>query len=271
MKFRTLISLIFVSLIVIIIAACTRKDYPVIDGYLTKVVYYAGDTIWDRYFEVFDDDGLPMVPQVKLNGEQVEIDDFYYRLCVYQDTVHFATGKKYDLTVDVDQGQASASINMPGEFSMISPGPTYILNRDSVLTVYWHKSDKATWYWFSVYLDYDFLDSLGEWDSYEFYHDTILYDTVVRYPRNFFIPGNVQTIIEGEAEAGTWALDGPNRWEPGTKGNIRGQGLGYFSATYQPRELDFYVGGPPKSPKLGNSSKVWDHLRERIKQFRKTP
>lgn len=242
-----------------------------IDGYLTKYVPYAGDTIWDRYIEVFDIDGLPMIPLVKLNGEEIEIDDYDYIGCTYNDTIHFLTAKEYELTVDHYYGRAHAKIWMPGEFEMIGPDSSYILKRDSVLSVTWQKSDEARWYWFSIYLEYEYEDTSGEWDDYEFYHDTIVYDTFVQYARNNFFPDYVKMVIEGEAEAGAWAMDGPNRWVPGTKGNIRGKGFGYFSASYQPRELDFYVGAPPKIPKLKNSSKVWQHLRKKIKQFHYNP
>lgn len=252
--------IIFIALLIV---SCSKRDDPLIDAYLTKYVPYVGDTIWDRYVEVFDVNGLPMIPSVKLNDEEVVMEDYDLIQCIYYDTVHFATGQEYKLTVDHYYGQARAKINMPGEFTMLSPDPTYILGRDSVLTITWHKSDKASWYWFSLYLEYDYEDTADDWDVYEFYQDTILYDTIIQYPRRYFFPDYVVRILEGEAEAGTWALDGPNRYEPGTKGNIGGQGLGYFSANYQPRELDFYVGAPPKTPKLRNSSKIWDRLREK--------
>lgn len=238
-----------------------------IDGYLTKLVYYSGDTIWDRYFEVFDDDGMPMIPVVKLNGEEVELYNYSsaIRLLTYWDTIHFSTGQKYELTVDHYQGQAHANIWMPGEFSMIGPDSNYILKRDSALLVTWHKSEKASRYYFYIYMDYEFIDTTGEEDDIDFFHDTIVYDTFIRYEPNRFIPDYVEMIVGGDVEAGVWAINGPIRWEQGTKGNIRGQGYGYFSATYQPKELDFYVGAPLKKPKLRNCSKVWERLRERMR------
>jgi hypothetical protein len=270
-KFKVYFSpYLFIGFVVLLATCSSHHDYPFVDAYLTKAVDYGGDTIWDRYVEVFNINGLAMIPAVKMNGNEVEMDQYDYIQCIYNDTFRFSTNQQYELTVDHYYGQASAKIWMPGDFSMIGPGPTYIYNRDSVLYVTWHKSPGATSYWFSVDLDYDFEDSLGEWDSYEFYHDTILKDTFVRYAPNRFFPGNVATILEGEAEAGSWAMDGPNRWVQGTKGNIRGQGQGYFSATYQPMELDFYVGAPPKIPKLKNSGKVWDRLKAKAKEISKT-
>lgn len=267
---RTVASLFVAWIIFVIIVACSNRhpDYPFIDGYLTKAIDYSGDTIWDRYVEVFNDDGLPMIPIVKLNGEAVELYDISIaiRLCTYWDSLHFATNKEYQLTVDHYYGQAQAKVWMPGDFSMIDPKPDYILQRDSALVVTWHKSANASWYWFSIYLEYDFEDSLGGWDSDEFKHDTIVYDTIVRYAPNRFFSENVKRIVEGEAQAGAWACDGPNRWQQGTKGNIRGQGFGFFSATYQPKELDFFVGAPPKIPKLQNKGKIWKYLKEKIRQ-----
>jgi hypothetical protein len=267
------IKLIFSTIIIILIASCANKqDYPLIYGKLYKYIDYSNDTVWQRYFEVFDIDGLPMIPLVKLNSAEVEMYQFDYIQCIYyDDTVHFATNQEYELTVDHYYGQANCKIWMPGDFSMISPGPTYILKSDSVLFITWHKSERASWYWLSVDGDYDYEDSFGEWDNYEFYHDTVVYDTFVRYARNRFIPDYVKNIIEGEAEAGVWALDGPNCWKPGTKGNIRGQGFGYFYSIYEPRLLDFYVGAPPKTPKLKNRSKVWDRLKAKVKKFQKNP
>jgi hypothetical protein len=249
------------TLITVLIAACSNhRDYPFVDAYLTKAVDYNGDTIWDRYVEVFDVNGLPMIPAVKLNGEEVILDQYGYITCIYNDTIHFAPNQEYELTVDHYYGQANAKIWMPGDFSMISPDTNYILKRDSILSVTWHKSEKARQYYFYVDLEYE--DENGE--DFEFFHDTIVDDTIIRYPPNRIFSESTNTIMDGDGEAAAWALNGPYRYEQGTKGNIQGQGLGYFSATYQPKALEFYVGAPGKTPKLRKSSKVWDRFKARI-------
>jgi hypothetical protein len=251
---------LFIGLAVLLATCSNHRDYPFVDGYLTKAVYYSGDTLWDRYVEVFDINGLPMIPAVKLNGNEVVMDQYDYIQCIYNDTIHFATNQEYELTVNHYYGQANAKIWMPGDFSMISPGPTYILKRDSILSVTWHKSEKASKYY--LYVDIEYEDENGE--DFEFFHDTIVYDTIIRYPPNRIFAESAETIMDGEAEAAAWALTGPYRWEQGTKGNIQGQGLGYFSALYQPQALDFYVVAPPKTPKLRKSTKVWDRFKAKI-------
>ena len=62
--------------IAVLIVSCSKRDVPLIDAYLTKYVPYVGDTIWDRYVEVFDVNGLPMIPSVKLNDEEVVLEDY---------------------------------------------------------------------------------------------------------------------------------------------------------------------------------------------------
>lgn len=171
---------LFIGLVVLLATCSSHQDYPFVDAYLTKLVDYGGDTIWDRYVEVFDVNGLPMIPAVKLNGGEVILDQYGYVTCIYNDTLHFATNQEYELTVDHYYGQANAKIWMPTDFSMISPGPTYILKRESTLSVAWHKSEKATRYYF--YVDIEYEDENG--DDFEFFHDTIVDDTIIRYPPN---------------------------------------------------------------------------------------
>jgi hypothetical protein len=222
-----------------------RKE-PIVDGFLFKEVQYGG-TSYDRWVEVFDYDGIPQIPIVRLNDRQLDLVSWNPIHAMYEQTDAFKTDTPYALEVEHYWGKAHSRINMPADFRMTWPDTTYTYGRDSLLVARWQRSPGATWYWLNLYLSYDYLDTVGDYDYYEFDKDTVVYDTFCVYERNRFFPWYVRSIVEGEAEFVNWAMDGPQE-APGAVGNVEGSGYGYFMAANQPREAYFIVVSPPAEP-----------------------
>lgn len=217
---------------------------PFINGYLYKVKYVDGSVDHDKSIVVTDIAGLRMVPIVELNGRRVEV--YYYGATSYRygDDSTNQVMTRSELTVDHYWGRAFAHATMPGDFRLVEPGGGFILNPESALVLAWTGSAAAQWYWVSLVVDYDYLDSLGDWDDYEFTLDTLVYDLSLVLPPERVFPGFVRRVTEGDGSLVVWSGNGP-AVEPGDVGNVRGVGFGFFSAINEPSESYFYVGAPP--------------------------
>ncbi|MBM3315439.1 hypothetical protein FJY71_06325 [candidate division WOR-3 bacterium] len=233
--------------------ACDREEAPGLDpgysepmvnAFLIRTQYYDYSVDYSRYVEVFDNDGLRMVPVVTLNADTLL--PFYYNPTQYRygDENQFAVHAKYNLSVRHYWGEAFSHVVMPGNFSIESPPEGYILDIESTLVAAWQRSAGAQWYWLELYVSYDYTDSFGRWDDYDFELDTLVTDTFLRVsPRRIF-PWYVADVLEGDASVVVWSGNGP-AIEPGDQSNVRGAGFGFFNATNEPREKYFYVGAPP--------------------------
>lgn len=220
-----------------------RKD-PLIDGFLSKEKYSFQQVSWYRMIEVWDTDGLPQVPTATLNGEQLEILDWTETHAIYEDTLHpFAVDTTVDLAVGHYWGNARGRVNMPADFGVLQPDTATCLPEDSALTVVWSRSRGAGWYQLFVYLDHDYVDTLGRFVFFQFGIDTTVYDTFLRIGPERFYPPNVGHVVRGFGEVVVTAGDGPLTVQ-GAFGNITGRGYGYYRATNQPREIDFAIVNP---------------------------
>ncbi len=239
-----------------------EKSTPTISGLLFKAQYYNGDSAYQRDFVVYDYKGFSQIPLVTVNRETIPIYNSSMNWYEFYDENIFLSNRDYELIVNTSQGRAQAKIGMPANFTIIRPDTSYIMGRDSTLTITWHKSNKATWYWLDYYISYDYEDTSGEMNSYEFTKDTILTDTVCTFAVGRFFPYYVVTILSGEGEADIWAMDGP-KVLPGTQGNITGEGQGFFNSANEGPEAYFYVGAPPSQRHLFKK----DVSREKIRNL----
>lgn len=217
---------------------------PFINGYVYKIDYADGSSDYQRDFEVVDARGLRMVPILTLNDWPVYI--YYYSATRYQygDDQPNLPLSLLNLNVKHYWGEAFARVTMPGDFRITTPRGNYIMGLESTLVITWRRSPAAQWYWLSLWITYDYLDSLSEWDSRDVYFDTLLHDTVYSIaPERVFGP-DVVTLVEGDAIIDVWCGNGPPI-EPGDIGNIRGCGHGFFNAVNEPPDAYFYVGAPP--------------------------
>ncbi len=239
---------------------------PMINGWLYRVEYYDGSVDYDTDVEVWDNDGLRMVPVVELNGGT--LNPYYYHFTQYRygHSAPFPVHEPYELNVTHYWGEAFSRVVMPGNFCLTSPDTNYVMDMESTLVLTWEPSPGAQWYWLDLYCDYDFLDTFGFWDDYSYNLDTIIGDTFIVVPPGWVFPGYVGDVLEGDGAVLVWAGYGP-RIEPGDVGNVRGAGFGFFNAVNEPRERYFWVGSPWKDihyPRLPQSrDKLLAYLRGR--------
>jgi hypothetical protein len=228
-----------------------KNDYnlnyrePMVWGLLSKVWDDEQAVSYQKDFGVFDFDGFRMVPIVLLNDSQVE--PYYYSPTEYDygDTNVIPTNRRYDLEVRHYWGTGFCHLVMPGDFALTLPPrvpfDTFMLRQDASLLTAWTASQGAQWYWLSVYVNYDFYDTLGAWDNREFRLDTLMHDTWIIVPPQQMFPSVVRELIEGDASVTVWSGNGPPV-EPGDLGNVRGAAVGFVNAINEPPSKYFYVG-----------------------------
>jgi len=233
-------------------------------GYLFKVENYDRSIEYDKDFMVFDNDGLRMVPVVLLNGKQVE--PYFYGPTAYQygDTFDIPVYRRYELEVRHYWGTGFCHLVMPADFRLTVPSDTYILKLESTLVSTWRSARGAQWYWVSIFADYDYEDSTGSWENYEFNLDTLVHDTSIALPPNRTFPAFVHKLLEGDALITVWAGYGPPI-EPGDYGNVRGTAVGFVNAINQPRERYFYVGAPPLTRRAPEGKTVVARFKRRLR------
>lgn len=217
---------------------------PMVWGLLSKYQYPDLSVEYEKNLEVFDFDGLRMVPVVLLNGEQVEALSYAPVSYEYGDTNAIPTYQKYEIEVRHYWGTGFCHLVMPGDFALIAPSDTHTLVQGASLEAAWRVSRGAQWYWFSVYANYDYYDTLGVWDNLEFRLDTLVHDTLMVVPAEQIFPKFVSQVLEGDASVGVWSGYGPPI-EPGDFGNVRGTAIGFLNALNAPPAKYFYVGAPP--------------------------
>lgn len=238
-----------------------RTKQPKIDGFLLKLTYPTGIVFYGRQIDIYDDDALPQIPIAELNGRQLPMVYWNPINAVYQDMQPFKTDTVYKLDVTHYWGEAHSTVNMPGDFALTNPESAFVLRPNMPLLVSWHKSPGASWYWLNLYLDFEFYDTLGEWNSLEFDRDTLMYDTVCVYDGRRFFPDIVRQVIAGEGEAVVMAMDG-TPLEPGALGNVMGDAVGYYNGANQPNEAYFVIVSPPAVPR--DRTQTIDRLRDRL-------
>jgi hypothetical protein len=215
---------------------------PMVWGFLSKDLTL-GELTYDKGIEVIDYNGLRMAPIVSLNGDRVSllgVSPFEYD---YGDTNVIPTYQKYELEVRHYWGTGFCHVVMPGDFALTMPPYQYILGQESTLVSAWRFSRAAQWYWLSVFVSYDFYDTLGAWDSREFRLDTLVHDTSLVIPPERIFSPVVGQVIEGDGSVTVQAGYGPAN-EPGDLGNVRGNAGGFVNAVNVPPEKNFYVGAP---------------------------
>jgi len=240
---------------------------PMVIGYIWNTEIEDGSIEYDKNVDVYDNDGMRMIPVVTLNEKPVEIYGYGPTVYSYGDNYYNPVNQKYELKVTHYWGDAFSRVVLPGDFRITTPPDTYKLKLESTLVVTWQSSASAQWYWVSLYAAYDFYDTLLQWDDYEFYLDTLVYDTVIAVPPSRVFPGFVESLIEGDGSAMIWAGNGSTT-EPGDVGNVRGAGFGYFWAINEPMYVDFYVNAPPVARRVPGvderRAKLLALLRQRV-------
>jgi hypothetical protein len=237
---------------------------PMVWGFLSKD-FTLGELTYDKEIDVIDYDGLRMAPIVLLNGGRVSLLGYSPFEYDYGDTFVIPTYQKYEVEVRHYWGTGFCHVVMPGDFNLTSPPDrNYILGKESTLVSTWRASRAAQWYWLSIFAWYDYYDTTGSWDYYEFSLDTLVYDTSIAVPPERIFPPFVGEVIEGDASVTVQAAYGPAN-EPGDIGNVRGNAVGFVNAVNVPPERYFYVGAPPAARRAPDGRTMLARFKTRLR------
>ncbi len=247
-----------------------KNDYnpayrePMVWGILSKFRDIDLVVSYQKDFEVFDLDGLRMVPVVSLNDTQVQ--PYFYSPTEYDygDSGAIATNRRYDLEVRHYWGDGFCHLVMPGDFALTVPDDTHLLVKGMSLESAWRVSHGAQWYWLSIYVNYDYYDTAGVWDNLEFRLDTLVHDTWIAVPPERIFPALVGQVIEGDASVTIWSGDGPPV-EPGDFGNIRGNAVGFVNAINEPPSKYFFVGAARAARRAPDAPSERERFRARLR------
>ncbi|MEO0102014.1 MAG: hypothetical protein ABIK84_06385, partial [candidate division WOR-3 bacterium] len=255
-----------IVIILLLLTACQKNEKNYISAFILRSV--GTPWLYPEYYKevyIYNKNGFPEVPTVQINDTNLPLYDYHENWYRFIECRKLDIDREYKMVVKTPQGMVFGEVYLPGEYEILSPDSTYILKRDSSLKISWRKAYGAKWYWLDLTIEYDYEDTLGEWDDYEFWMDTILFDTFCIYEANRFFPPDIDTILEGEGVINIWALDGPPIL-PGSLGNIKGEGYGFFHCAYQPPERYFFVGTTPKERRIKSKGK---EKLERLYRFQR--
>ncbi|GEM_PF-1887242 len=221
--------------------SCHKVQQPFITAFLIKSVGEEGDTTYYKEIYLYSRDGFSMIPQAQINETTLPITDFDYHYYLYSEDRRFTLGQEYKMTIKHSDGEASSRVFVPSDFLTLKPQLNFVLKKDSSLLIVWQKAVKATWYFFSLYLSYSYIDTLGLQRSFRLTLDTAVNDTTLTYSGDFLFPKDCAQVNWGEGTINIWAIDGSSIL-PGAKENIRGAGRGFYNGANHSGERYFRIG-----------------------------
>lgn len=208
--------------------------------------YYYPDTFYcDEDVSVTN---VEVVPSVKINDQELELDYYGYGI-EFDGDFSLVPDTEYKLVVTAGSKTATATVKLPGDFSITSPNPSYTLPKGSSLNASWGSASNAEFYDVYLYIEYDYDDTLGNYRYFYYSNDTIITETSITYGYGLLFPNlsEIDSITWGYGHIYIYALDGP-ALVPGTAGNVTGDGIGFFWAS-QERDVYFDVGNGSKVSK----------------------
>lgn len=198
--------------------------------------------------EYMDVNGVSMIPMVSLNDDTLPIYDMYPTDIMYlnEDDLEMPFGESYPLKVSSEHGLSSANLVYPDSFALVSPASGSTLNLttgNENIPLVWRKSDGAEWYYISYLIEFDYVDTLGNYDYiYKYSSDTVT-DTSLSISLDELFGSRfdaVDTIIYGYGQYQVMACSGPIL-EPGATGNISGADKGFYWLRYAPSSVYFSI------------------------------
>lgn len=185
----------------------------------------------------------PVIPWVTVNQETLDVDYCDGLFTQYEDSISISSGDSLYLKVDCTDGIATAEARVPGDFEITSHDTSQIvyIPKDSDFTVSWSSAD-CDFYRVYFWLDCGYYDTLGNHKYFYLDIDTCVTSTSVTFPASRLFPAYVDSITSGNGNFGVYAMNGP-KLEPGSKGNVTGNGSGFFWGSAHGGDLNIRVEG----------------------------
>jgi hypothetical protein len=227
--------------------------------------YYSDSLIVTGYVQGYKYDGFKMIPLAFLNNDTLPMEDFEMGNTEFNYSVPktlINLGSNYKLKVDYGEGTGEATDTMPGEFTITSPNVSYVLHKGNDLNITWGQSTGAQWYWLHIDLYY-YYHSFG---YFEFELDTIIKGTSYSLSAGRIFPVNVDSISSGYGSVDIEAYSGPEQI-PGSKGNFKGDAVGFFWCSYEASEVGFDIEQYSAIPKVGHQAEIRKNHQAVLRKF----
>ena len=185
-----------------------------------------------------------VIPWVTVNQETLNVDYCDGLGTEYEDSISVSNGDSLHLKVYTD-GIATASARVPGSFEITShdTSQTVYIPKDSALTVSWSSANYCDFYRVDFYFSYGYYDTLGDYTGFHLRVDTCVTSTSITFPASRLFPAYVDSIDNSwGSDFDVQAMNGP-KLEPGSKGNVIGNGSGFFWGSADGGDLDIRVEG----------------------------
>jgi hypothetical protein len=248
-KTITLISIPVVILIFTLISGC-EKD-PLIMSYGEPAIFAElrrskqKEQIIQNIINV-SVGGTRLVPVVSINNDTLELehyqrDDYAYLISEFRGILSVNPGDECELVVYHDEGEASATITLPGNFEITSPEEDSVLHQNKDFPVSWSSSEGAERYKLNIDLSYYYIDTSGTLTRFNL--DTSFYTTTnITIPKERLFPPEVDSVDGGFGNISIYSESGPCIGHT-IKGNVSGEGVGYFTAYNQTPERTYFAIG----------------------------
>jgi hypothetical protein len=258
--------LVIFSLLVLCFAGCkvSNKRASIL-SLINAYHYYSDSLIVEGYVQGYKYDGFKMIPLAFLNNDTLPMENFElantdFHYSVPRVLINF--GSNYKLKVDYGEGTGEATDTMPGEFAITSPNVSYVLHKGNDLNITWGQSTGAQWYWLHIDLYY-YYHSFGYFD---FELDTIIKGTSYSLSAGRIFPVNVDSISSGYGSVDIEAYFGPEQ-KPGSKGNLKGDAVGFFWCSYEASEVGFEIEQYSDIPKVNHQPEIRKRHQEVLRKF----
>lgn len=196
-----------------------------------------GPTAWDTTSNVMVYVyNSPVNPGVEVNGIAIPFQGFQYGSYTFEDwNFPISPGDTAGLVVTYTKvgggpGTAQGSAVLPGQFAIASHDTSILVNiaHGTGLTVMWTSSGGADAYMVDLYLDYDYIDTLGFSKSFYCDIDTFVTNTFIVFGPSELFPneGEINFITSSWGYFDVSAITGP--YQEGMDGNVTGDGVGLF-------------------------------------------
>ncbi|MCX7994775.1 MAG: hypothetical protein N3A65_03240 [candidate division WOR-3 bacterium] len=221
------------------------------------------------HLEGYKYNGFKMMPLATINGDTLfphdyylGATDFYYR--AYIDWID--NGDECKFKIDYEEGKGEATDTMPGRFNITAPDTTFILRKGNSLNITWGSASDADWYWLEIYLSYYYIDTSGYYEDFDFYLDTIVDGALLTLSAIRIFPGHVDSVLYGYGDVYVEAVSG-SKLEPGSKGNIKGNAVGFFWCVYDTKPTWFGIENLTAINRANRQSEIRKKHQEILREF----
>jgi len=238
-------------------------DADIVAYHSNNILYREADVTGYMY------NGFKTIPLVYVNEETLWISQFNYSPFMFNyvgDVPWVNLGSECKLEVDYGDGRGEATDTLPTEFLITSPTGGDTLHKGEDLIVNWQTSTGADWYWLYIDISYDYIDTSGGFNYFNFDLDTMVTGTAYTLTSSRIFPGDVDTIFWNSNYVDMEAISGPQLL-PGAEGNIKGDAVGFFWCRYDAQRVWFNIGPLACESREHNETEIREKHRKILQKF----